>query len=887
MRCFATALVLVTALTAAPSISAEVRVDVTRDNSIILVKNEYHLNHGRKPRIRIKGNQHLVVLAFDTQAPAGRLVKSAVLVCGKAEFAIEEVTVSTIQADWDEYRSSALTSGKQAFEGWGRPGARFPAVTGGNGFSLVCQAESTVKNGAYHWRVDPDLIHANAIGAAYGITLHEVRCDYSRNPRIFAREEKARRPYLLLTLGGTEPDPQPPGELELNDKGDPGSLRLSLRAPRRGFAYQVRVNGEPLPRWNIPFVRPGETQSIPIRDLPLEPGQKVTIAVRTVNRIGRRSRVVTIAGTVPKPESLSFPKIAELQRVKLKDQHIYAIPVTDKYDARDNPVGDLPRGYRTRNAVFDGGAIRLAAARGEVVGFQALLKGMGRVELRCNIPGIRTEMHRALYVESAAGRIPDPLVALDGLELSNDRCASVFVDVFVPFDETRNTVQGELSVSDGRRVPINLAVRNFAIPRRASFLCEMNSYGLPDKASEFYRMQKIAYDHRVHCNILHYSHRTAAPGARKCNMDMVMANGRRMNERRYNNISPGAERAYWDDFISVFGPYLSGSCFREGHRGPIPAPGFYLTFHESWPLNVRAYFNGDPDAYDAFNKKPAYARTFVNVMGDFIAVARREGWTHTGFQVYLNNKGKLDDAPRNPWTLDEPTEYWDYRALAYYGDLVQKAKGERCPVPINYRIDISRPQFDRAQLRGKADLWVVNWGVLQNYRRLIADRAERSGEEIWVYGSSNKVEDTNRTIHAWVLDAYRNGAKGVVPWQTVNKDGSALRKADQLGLFIFEKNADGPATIHHSMRLKAYRRAEQDVEYLELLRKRLKLTSGQLEGFIDHYLNLDGDVVTKYSADAGTARYGRLSPEGFRQLREAAAILIERNGDQKKIERKR
>ena len=58
-------------------------------------------------------------------------------------------------------------------------------------------------------------------------------------------------------------------------------------------------------------------------------------------------------------------------------------------------------------------------------------------------------------------------------------------------------------------------------------------------------------------------------------------------------------------------------------------------------------------------------------------------WNGTRYQVYLNNKGKLNSTDLNPWVLDEPTEYWDYRALAYYGDLVQKARGERCPVTVD------------------------------------------------------------------------------------------------------------------------------------------------------------------------------------------------------------
>jgi hypothetical protein len=413
----------------------------------------------------------------------------------------------------------------------------------------------------------------------------------------------------------------------------------------------------------------------------------------------------------------------------------------------------------------------------------------------------------------------------------------------------------------------------------------MNSYGLPDKVSEFYRLQEVAYDHRVHVNILNYSHSTAAPGARKCNMDMVMADGRRMNERAYNDIKPGAKHGCWDDFAAVFGPYLSGSYFKNGHRGAIPAPGFYLTFHESWPLNVRAYFNGNPDACEAFKESPVYSETFVNILRDFVEVARREGWTKTGFQLYLNNKGSLGDQRKNPWTLDEPTAYWDYRALAFYGGLVQKGKGASCPVHIDYRIDISRPEFDRGQLGRESDMWVVGGDAFRKYARIVADRKEREGLRVWTYGTSNKVEEPNRTIEAWVLEAWRGGATGLVPWQTINHDGSALKKADQLGIFIFGEvsprgsprgDQGGARAIHHSMRLKAYRQAEQDVEYLELLRRRLKLTDGQMRAFLDRYVSVGGEVVKAYDEDAGTSRYGDLPPESFRRLREAAAALLEK-----------
>jgi hypothetical protein len=899
------------------------RVEVTKDNSIVLLSGETKLNAGSSGQIRVKGNQHLVAMMFDVAAlhhltpgdsPGANysVVKSATLVACKGDAMIDGLTISTLQADWDEMKSNGLTAGLPGVEGWGYAGARFPAVTGGNAFSLFCQAPSTVKDGAYHWPVHPDLVNALAVGAAYGLTLHEWAADYSRNPTIFSREQSAKKPYLLVTFGAADSDPEPPTDLKVTGP-DPTAVRLALRAPKNGFAYEVTVNGAPLPRWNTPFVRPGETQVIPIRDVPLKAGDPLAVSVVTVSRAGKRSAPAALGTTVPAPKAISTTPpvnhrgLSTAAAAAKATENLAVIPLEDKYDAAGKAVGNLPADYLARNPLFDGQAVRLAAARGEVVGFQALVKGSGKVSVKCDLPGLRTEMYRAVYVQAEKGRrIPDPLVPVaadEEIALSADEATPVCVYVFVPFDSLtpgdspganyikERAVEGALALSDGRKVPVSVAVRRFEIPREASFLCEMNGYGLPDKASEFYRLQEIAYDHRAHVNLLAYGHSSTAPGSAKSRINMLMDMSfsgepkataavetatRRMDDKRYNDIAPGAKRGAWDDFTAVFGPYLSGTYFKNGHRGPVPAPGFYLTFHESWPLKCREFFDGNPDACEAFKAKPIYAETFVNIMGDFLALARREGWTRTGFQFYCNNKGTLTDAGKAPWILNEPASYWDYRALAYYGDLARQAEGGSRPPAFRYRIDISRPEFDRGQLAGKADLWVAASGAFHEYHRLVADRAEQTGERLWVYGTTNKVEETNRTVEAWVLDAYRGGAWGVVPWQTIDSKGAAMTKADQLGLFIFTKTDAGRPVIRHSIRLAAYLAAEQTVEYLELARQKHNLTPGQVRAFIDNYLNLSGTVRSAYAEDAGTPEYGKVTPEALRQLREAAAMLIEK-----------
>lgn len=852
------------------------RLPANRDNSIVLHPEELRANAGASQRIRIKGNQHIVAMAFDLSPLKGRVIRSATLVCAKGEAEISGVTISTIQAEWDEMRSNALTSGTGAHEGWGVPGARFPAVSGGNGHSLVCRARSEVRAGAYHWPLDPDLVNAMAISASFGIAIQEHDADYGRNPTILARESRGAGPYLLVEIGPPEPSADPPTELGVTDTGDPETIRLHLTAPASGFAYDIRADGTPLPRWNTPFVRRGEKQVIPIRDLPLKPGAKIRLEVATLGRDGRRSAPAAIAAIVPNPPAPEFPKITPPTGQRgASDTHLI-LPLEDRLDLAGQPIGGIsPEWMACNDATGPDGSVLLSAARGEVVGFQVILRGDGEALVSCGVPGARVDLHRVIFVDSEIGPIPDPLVPAESIRLSTDRGTPVACDVYVPYDTSAKELRGTLTIGPGLKIPIAVRVRDFSLPRKASFLCEMNSYGMPDRVEEFYALQRVAYDHRAHCNILHYPHSSAAPGARKCNLDMRLSDGRRMDDRRYNDIAPGAKGAYWEDFAAAFGPFLTGECFRDGHRGPIPAPGFYLTFHESWPLHVRAHFNGNPDAYEAFRGSPQYAQTFQDILRDFLRFADARGWREAGFQIYLNNKGSLHDPKKSPWILDEPASFWDYRALAYYADLVRATRVGGPPPRVDYRIDISRPEFDRGQLPGKADLWVVSGKAFADYHRLVMDRAEATGERIWVYGSAAPAERSSRAIMAWALSAYRGGATGLVPWQTIDRDGSALQKSDPLGLFIFDRGVGDAVAIRPTLRLKAFLRAQQDIEYLELARKKMRWTDGQLRAFMDHHLTLTGSVDTKDDADAGTARFDDLRPEDFRALREAAASLIE------------
>lgn len=884
------ALLSISSLLATASMAEEaIQLPVTKDNSIVMVDGEWDVNAGQQGRIRIKGNQHMVSMAFDTSAIAGKRVKRATLVCVQGEQEISGVSISTIATPWDEYRSNGLTAGKDGVADWGYPGAKFPAVCGGNGFTLVHQTKSEIRDGKYLWNVPPDMIHAMAIGVAHGLAIHEHDSDTGRNPTIFSREQSAKMPYLIVEVDDQmEANPEAATELQV-DSADSRSARLLLTSPMHGFAYEVSIHGELLGRHNIPLVSNGSKQAIPLRDLSssIAVDQPYVIQVVTLDRTGQRSQPAVIQSLILKSGSIVKPVVSLAPLHSSPGADLCVIPIADKYDSAGKSVGDLPPDYRTHNSIFDGHRVRLNAAAGEVVGFQLLLRSHQgkrdeKVSIKVQLDELepRIDLHQAVYVPAmaeAGGRlIPDPLLPMpESILLDPDTDRSVVADVYIPFDADPGLRTGKITISDGRVVPLEIKVLPFALPRQATFFCEMNGYGLPDHVNEYYALQQVAYDHRVHANILHYSHNTAAPGSRKSNLDMRLRSGRRMDNKKYDSIEPGATTGYWDDFEEAFGPYIDGSLFKNGHRGPIAAPGFYLTFHESWPLNCRQYFNGNPDAYQSFLDSPAYAATYVNILQDFARLAESKGWNQTGFQVYLNNKGSLNEKTKAPWILDEPAGFWDYRALQFFGELTDRGRRVAPDVQINYRIDISRPEYCRAQLDRRDDLWIVSSSAFHNYRRLVTDRMQSDGLKAWVYGTSNHVHETNRNIQAWALDAWQDRATGIVPWQTVNKSGSALKEADQLGLFIFDTDADGETVIRHSMRLKAYRDAQQLIEYLHLLKQRRLWSMDQMRDFVNHYVDLDFEVNKTNEDDAGTSAYGRLSALGLETLKLATAELLQ------------
>ena len=242
--------------------------------------------------------------------------------------------------------------------------------------------------------------------------------------------------------------------------------------------------------------------------------------------------------------------------------------------------------------------------------------------------------------------------------------------------------------------------------------------------------------------------------------------------------------------------------------------------------------------------------------------------------------------------LDEPASFQDYWAIRYFarafheginqaGRAADEERRSQFRAPrLVFRADVSRPQWRRDSLDGLLDYHVVG-SAMRAYPRLVYERKRIFGEIVLEYGSTNPIEGSNVQPAGWCIDAWSMGTDGIIPWQTVGTADS-WKRADELALFYPYRTQIGQDRSIKSesgrpipsIRLKAYRRGQQDVEYLTLwsqLRGEPRWAVGkQVRGA----LKLAGTRQASGligGEDAGRIDYTRLRPRDLWGLRAAIA----------------
>ena len=385
---------------------------------------------------------------------------------------------------------------------------------------------------------------------------------------------------------------------------------------------------------------------------------------------------------------------------------------------------------------------------------------------------------------------------------------------------------------DGKPHVLEIQVWKFTLPDRLSFIPQMNCYGLPEDEIPYFQ---LCHDHRTTLNRLRYG------WSGKVNSAAVP--------------KPNADGAWdWSEWDQHYGPLLDGSAFKDSRRGPIPIEAYYLPLNENWPMDHEHHFRGGywiENAYD-----DAYWNEFRTAAKAFAEHLAERDYKETMFEFYLNNKvyfkeqrGGKWDACSAAWIFDEPVNTQDFWALRRFGIEFWKAV-ENTEGPIfAFRVDISRPEWQRNLLDGVSSVEIVS-GSLRQYSERVIERAHRFGNLVSMYGSANSFDSPSSTNVAWCVETWSLGGVGVVPWQTIGTEDSWLHPDP---LSVIYPSDFGPIP---SLRLKSFRAGQQWVEYLEAYRSALgDVRQEEIGELLRNAMQLDGQTQKSSEADAGSVGY--------------------------------
>ena len=720
----------------------------------------------------------------------------------------------------------------------------------------------------------------------------------------------------------------------------PGPRDEAEAKAQLGCKVKLSVGGgeyQELPRWmHPPLARAGERVRALIKGQPA--GAKVKAQVQ-VFRHGFSDSVAAgegngeVSAKLRTPEALEVAKLErpageppanEAARVWALPDGVKANPVTGNVLEEAGVVyeGNAAGKYSQSNAAWSGAqkTAYLAGLCGEWVAFQLVCQNaaQGPVEYKVTpgdlkgpggaaIPAAAVQLSRLWYQKTGKGErgwYGDPLVPIKAGEtfkvpdlanaVPNQANQTVYVEFFVPKDAAPGVYTGPLAVQAGAGAPLELTVKLEVgvgrIPDRACFVWSMNAYSSPGTpygkpgSPEFIEAERSFYTmshlHRTCLAVLHYSHGgTYADG---CALPLE-GQGKQMRVKD------------WSAWDQRFGPLFDASAFKGTPREGLALDHFYLVLSEHYPTPMAEGYKWNNAVWENHWKvagpieegfSPQYQDQWTTVAADHLKHFQEKGW-QTRFQIYLNDKYfyKQYDPKRKAhgrgvcfWLLDEPMHVDDFTALAFFGKLfrqAQAAAGAQAAKTMAFRVDVSRPQWGRDTLDRVVDLNVT--GGFSDYRPWLEDWRERYGQAVWTYGGAPESTGSALGIAAQALDLYGRGVDGFVPWLTLGGEGN-WQNFEATCVFYTGKPR-GIAGACASLRLKQYRRGEQDVEYVRLFAEKTRLLKDdpsrqQVGRLLRGTIQMTKKLGTLDSQGAVTESFSGLRPEDFEQLRRALAKAL-------------
>jgi len=869
---------------------------------------------GTEAHLVLQGRASFALLQFDTSALNGLTVTRATLRvhAEPSSVPLHTVGISTVSGNgpWKETEATFYRPSGMAW--WSYNRSDLVDVTFSQGGSLYAYPRARAgENGWYEVDVPPQIVTAIATGDQFGIMITDEK-GQTQTRHVLSSKEGGHAPVLVVEAEKRRGSVMAP----LHGRSARDRLifegarsRLDVRyapAPIRNLA-----SATPYPRWLIdplaPKAHPLATRNtlsrtVTVSMIGLAPGTYY-FAARTVDEAGAIGPLVHLGPVrIAAPMSRKLPAGQQVAGSQGQRRQVWTAPDTVKI----NPV----TGAQLERDVIWMDGVKLTAARNEFVAFQLAVEGpQQRVTVELSRPLFASNKMPAVLQQTGAVQLyrewfvrddkdpsvfhPDPLIPLtkpfdipsQDNPVPNQKVQPVFVDIYVPHNAQLGVHTGELRVKSAggldQRVPVEVTVLPLALPDKLSFVVDLNCYsgvegpkrGTPEYRAVEHAFHRMAHLHRTNLDVLGYSQDgTTVPD----------------HAPPLSGEGAGTRVADWTNWDAHWGPLVSGELFKDLPRAGVPVEAMYLPFFEHWPGDLHKHYMPDdpavpktPQEYEALiarhtlNAGPieeefstTYQDRFSAVALDFARHIKSRGWnTHTKYFVYFNNKYYRKRPPAGDgigwWLLDEPNHRDDFRAISFLGWLAMRRLGEEPGSNIIFRTDISRIDWMRDLLTGQVDLNAISRRFHEK-PRLLQDR-RRVGTQLWNYATTNHPRDTNVMLRAWAWRVWLNGGNGLLPW-VATRTQNAWERSETLTVF-YSGAKFGQTEPFASLRLKAYRRGQQDMEYLNLLAKSRGWSRDVLTRAVREALDLSADVDEKSEEDAGTLRFARIQDRDLETLR--------------------
>ncbi|MBI4681887.1 MAG: hypothetical protein HY757_02155 [Nitrospirae bacterium] len=845
---------------------------------------------GASSKLKLKGIQEMAIMDFDLSSLKGKKVDNARLyLCNAGDNKLRKIGLSTVSSPWIEGKSRGYfvdIFGKGATfnyssyksQRWAGEGSDLTDVTMGNGNTW--QHHSEIQNESdLWWSVDiaPELIQALITKKSYGLLIMDESGQTFANNYVFSRESEYS-PYILINF--TEAEKPKPNKLDIelfpsvkNAHMEYGAVVLRIPIKEDIFAFDMFINNEEVPIWRVPKPQSKDTVQEIIIDW-LLPQEKIDIQIVAVDKLGQRSEPAIVRGYASKslhrialPDYLpvSSPANERMKKVASNNFRVWVLPDITKVDPVSGRVlSEInTEGFDKKNPIWseEKRGITLLGIKGEIIGFQICIEAADRIddELEFNLIPLKSSTGSKIsadrfslfqihylkvkdkwYPELAIPMRDGKIVfATERRQIGNQKNQIIYVDLSIPSEIEAGSYHGDIVISRSgikeESLHINLNVANVVMPRTLTFVPELNIYGGPGKAGseKFMNAHRIAHEHRTVINRVPYSQDG------RVHTDMIP---------EISFSENGQIKIDWTDYDKRLGPLFDGSAFIKGNRKGIPVEKFYLPFFENWPSELASHYK-----YKFESKKTQeiisrhalespilseaitfdYKEKFVRIIKEFGKHFEEKGWSQTEFQFYLNNKWEWEMAS-SWWNLDEPMSYDDWMALKFYGVLFQQAIGTK-PAQFIFRADISRQRWQHDWLNGILNRMYVQSEDFFRYPARARQLKEKGQISYSVYGSLNDIDTSNQQTVLWCMRAYLEGADGVLPWQSLGGP-KAFSIPDRNALIV---DAGKGLNIDWvvSLRVKALRRGQQNVELLALLEKKYGYNREQMRDLFYRYFN--------------------------------------------------